>query len=161
MDNAAGTLTLITPRLGEAGQKVAIMDKNIFDQIEFDVLKCSKDGGYFRGHEHVARAIHLMSIGILENSPQDKWSYSGWKLTELGELYYEGFMKKVQEKHGHVWMTHKESNPDLYNDDSEYSNSVDIFAYEVGFHNGMKCKKCGYEFCMHCTSEFEVEKCTK
>lgn len=27
---------------------------------------------------------------------------------------------------------------------------IDIFAYEVGHHNGPKCSVCGFEFCHHC-----------
>lgn len=30
---------------------------------------------------------------------------------------------------------------------------VDVFAYEVGFHNGPVCVKCGYYFCHHCQTQ--------
>jgi predicted Zn-ribbon and HTH transcriptional regulator len=67
-------------------------------------------------------------------------------------------MKKVQEKHGHVWMTNHDSDPDLAKD-SEYGKSVNIFATSKGYHNGPRCKNCGYEFGRHCICEFDVPEC--
>lgn len=40
---------------------------------------------------------------------------------------------------GHKWVT---------DEDGE----VDFSAHSIGFHNGPVCAKCGYSFCMFCTS---------
>lgn len=28
--------------------------------------------------------------------------------------------------------------------------TIDVFAYEVGYHNGPACERCGYSYCEHC-----------
>lgn len=42
----------------------------------------------------------------------------------------------VKEPMGHVWR--------------KYGEYVDIFGYDIGFHNGPVCEVCGYGFCHHC-----------
>jgi len=32
----------------------------------------------------------------------------------------------------------------------EENGNIDIFAFEVGFHNGPECEVCGESFCHHC-----------
>lgn len=49
---------------------------------------------------------------------------------------------------GHVWKK----------DDDGH---VDIFAHEVGNHNGPECVNCGYTFCHHCKYGEPVPVCTK
>lgn len=39
---------------------------------------------------------------------------------------------------GHVWKI-----------DDDLKGEIDIFAFEVGFHNGPECVKCGYVYCHH------------
>lgn len=132
-----------------------------FDEIEFRAIQCGENGGYYPyGLDEADRAILLMKEGIYENNPKSNWSNTGWKFTEFGKEYYDKFMEKVQKKHGHMWMTNLETNPEFWNSD-EYGNKIDIFAYESGFHNGPKCKNCGFEFCHHCLNEMEIPVCSK
>lgn len=136
-----------------------------FDKIEYEILKCGlpfpKGGGYYTTEEHAQRALELMDEGILQYNPIEEWHISGWKLTEKGQKYCNEFMKKVQQKHSHVWLTNRDNDPGGYDDDSTYGDEVDIFALEYGHHNGPECKKCGFSFCHHCTSEFDIEPCSK
>ncbi len=37
--------------------------------------------------------------------------------------------------------------------------SVDIFAHEVGHHNGPQCERCGESFCHYCNRECYTERC--
>lgn len=136
------------------------MDITRFDVIEFDVLNCGKNGGFYREEERSTRAKIFMDEGIFLFNPEDQWIISGWKLSDKGLAYYDAFMQKLDNRHGHVWMTNHESNPDIYDAD-EYGNQRNIFAMSYGYHNGPKCKNCGYEFCQHCDSEFEVSECKK
>lgn len=46
---------------------------------------------------------------------------------------------------GHVWQLDEDGEPD-------------IFAFEEGFHNGLRCTRCSYSFCHHC-SEGPEEDC--
>ena len=135
-----------------------------FDETEYDVLvTCSPDafGGYYYKSPHKERALLLMEEGYLEECPYDNWHIKGWSITDKGIKYWKKFIKKVRAKHGHVWKTRNENNPDDWDDD-KYGKETDWFAYEAGeYHNGPVCKKCGYGFCHHCTSEFEItEKCS-
>lgn len=65
---------------------------------------------------------------------------------------------------GHVWLTIGDSEFADPDDGSEFNDQIDIFAYTYGeFHNGPKCKNCGYGFCHHCLNDppfpcTEVEK---
>ena len=129
-----------------------------FDKQEFEVLTCSKNGMYSWDSSLSQRAKLLMKEKILKNNPLKSWSESGWKLTSIGKEYYIAFMKKVQKSHGHVWELNNHNNSD---DDSDYGKSVNIFAYEIGYHNGPRCVNCGYEFCHHCLSEFNIPKCPR
>ena len=133
-----------------------------FDNTEFRVLQCGKGGGYYpKGTDEGKRALLLMNEGVLQSNPPEKWSYNGYiGFTEYGNKYYDAFMLRVRKKHGHVWETKREASPEFYEDD-ERGNEIDTFAYSVGYHNGPRCKKCGFEFCHHCTTEFEVEVCEK
>lgn len=119
-----------------------------FDKIEFDVLEASYTGMFYNSPEsdNAKRALLLMSEDIIKNNPFEKWSETGWKLTEKGHKYYLEFMELVREKHGHIWKTDDDGN-------------IDIFAYSAGYHNGMVCKNCGYSFCKHCNSEFDIPEC--
>lgn len=137
-------------------------DKTIlkrFDAVEFNVLRCASSGQYYRGDEEVERAKLLMQEEILKVNPEDNWWNTGWKLTYFGEIYWQYFLECVREKHGHVWMTHNDTEGDWCKAD-EYANSIDLFAYEIGYHNGPRCKKCGFGFCYHCTNEFEIPECS-
>ena len=125
------------------------MDIKRFDEIEFQVLDCAKNGGYYPEGENAARAKVLMSEGIFEFNPEDNWWKTGWKLTDIGQEYYKEFMQKVQQKHGHVW------------EKNDYNDNVNIFAYSNGYHNGPKCINCGYEFCQHCKCEINIPVCTE
>ena len=42
---------------------------------------------------------------------------------------------------------------------NSYDNKPDIFAYEMGYHNGPKCERCFKEFCHHCNPECYEEEC--
>lgn len=132
-----------------------------FDDIEFDCLNAANNGCYYPKGLMKDRALLLMEEGIFEHNPYENWAYSGWKLTEIGKQYWKEFLDAVRERHGHVWKTHRDIYPEDYDEDSEYGNSIDIFAYEMGYHNGPQCKKCGYSFCEHCLSEFDVPECKK
>lgn len=134
-----------------------------FDEVEFKCLKCAHpDGmGYYSSGLYAVRALVLMKEGIIKNNPQDNWIKTGWSLTKNGLKYYEEFYKKLMEKHGHVWKTYKDTQPKDYGKDSKYANEIDIFAMSEGTCNGPKCKKCGYSFCQHCTSEFNVKECVE
>jgi hypothetical protein len=130
-----------------------------FDEVEYRVLDCSTNGMFCQSGDEVDRALLLMSEGILVENPISNWWKSGWKLTNKGNEYIKEFRDAVREKHGHEWATYRDTDPDLYKDD-DYGNSIDNFAYSYGFHNGFVCKKCGYHFCMHCLSEFNVPECS-
>lgn len=133
-----------------------------YDQIEFDILNILLNGiGYYGGDEHAERALLLMREGVIKDNPRENWPKSGWKLTEYGKEYAEAFLSEVRARHGHVWMTHEETNPDIYNDGSEYDKSIDWFAMSYGYHYGPRCKKCGLEFCHHCNDEFNISPCPK
>ena len=132
-----------------------------FDIVEFQVLYIVKIGLYYLDKEIGHRALLLMEEGILKSNPEKNWARSGWRFTPEGELYYKEFMKKLRENHGHIWKTNRDSDPELYEEkEDEYADQIDKFAYSVGYHNGMICKKCGYSLCEHCTNEFDVPVCT-
>jgi len=38
-------------------------------------------------------------------------------------------------------------------------DKLDDFAYSEGYHNGYKCKVCGFEFCEHCYDECDIQVC--
>jgi hypothetical protein len=51
----------------------------------------------------------------------------------------------------HEWLTRHENNPECWDDpEGMYDSQPDEFAYSVGYHNGPRCKNCGYSFCKHC-----------
>jgi hypothetical protein len=52
----------------------------------------------------------------------------------------------------HEWLTRYEVDPECWDDGPEgfYGSMVGEFAYSAGFHNGPRCKNCGYSFCQHC-----------
>lgn len=133
------------------------MEIKRFDLVEFEVLSCA-EMGYYPDGERAERAIVLMDEGVFIQNPRDNWQKSGWKFTDEGKEYFNAFIAKVREKHGHKWTTRHDENPDLY-ENNENGNTIDRFAYSVGYHNGMRCKECGFTFCVHCDSEFEIEKC--
>lgn len=59
-----------------------------------------------------------------------------------------GVFDPPKDSKGHIWMTIGEG-------EDEY---LDIFAYEEGaYHNGPRCKVCGYGFCHHCMKEPAIE----
>ena len=135
-----------------------------FNKKTYKVLKCgTPDGvGYYMDEEFKKIALDMMEKGILENNPVEEWSNSGWKATKKGIKLFKSFEEKLQKLHGHIWKTNRDCDPDDYKDEeSEYADKVNIFAYSVGYHNGPECKKCGYSFCHHCRSEFDIPKCDK
>ena len=58
--------------------------------------------------------------------------------------------KVIHYKHtypSHKWRLNDEGEPDY-------------FAFEVDYHNGYLCERCGYSFCMHCDPDgFDKEPC--
>lgn len=132
-----------------------------FDSIEFDVLRCGERGGYYPLEtEQGQRALLLMREGVYNDNPPGMWWKDGYKgFTKKGEGYYKTFMEKVRATHGHVWETNNETSPDIYDDD-EYGKRINSFAYSEGYHNGPRCKNCGYSFCEHCMNEMEIPACS-
>jgi hypothetical protein len=56
---------------------------------------------------------------------------------------------------GHTWITYADNDAAF-----EGNEAIDIFAYEQGeYHNGPRCKVCGYGFCHHCNKGPQVD-CT-
>jgi hypothetical protein len=127
------------------------MQINRFDEIEYEILiHANPDGfGVALDNPHKDRALLLMKEGILVKNPYKNWLKTGWNLTPEGLKYRELFINKLRKQHGHEWLTLDEC------------DKIDSFAYSSGFHNGPRCKKCGYEFCKHCTSEFVIDECIK
>ena len=129
-----------------------------FDEIEYDLAAILDSGmGHYNDDEHAERAMLWMEEGLIKTNPRKNWIRSGWKTTELGKKHIAAILKETRARHGHVWMTHHELDPDYEND--EYGKSIDWFALSSGYHNGPRCKKCGYEFCHHCLSEWEIPPC--
>jgi hypothetical protein len=128
-----------------------------FDKLEYDCLRsASSEGfGYYASEEHTKRYLLLMEEGYIKNSPQKEWFRVGVHLNREGEKYWKLFLKKLREKHGHVWKTNK----DTQGEKGKWGSRVDVFALSEGNHNGPECKKCGFSFCQHCKSEFEIEEC--
>jgi hypothetical protein len=138
-----------------------MMKMKRFDTVEYKVMQCGKGGTYYPDDtDEAERALLLMDEGVFEKNPRNRWSESGWKFTKRGEQYYQAFMKAVREKHGHIWKTHRDNDPDSYQEGDVYGDIIDIFALSHGYHNGPECKKCGYSFCQHCDCEFDVPHCT-
>lgn len=57
--------------------------------------------------------------------------------------------KKVIKKH--KWITYDDG-----------SGDIDLFAggeVSVGFHNGPKCARCGFQFCVHCDPQGYKTRC--
>lgn len=132
-----------------------------FDEPEFLTLNAANTGGYSLDQELGDRALLLMGEGIFHPNPKSNWWKSGWKLTEHGKTYYDAFLEQVRANHGHVWMTHRETHPDSYDENEAYGDTIDTFAYSVGHHNGMECKNCGFSFCYHCENEMEITHCSR
>ena len=128
-----------------------------FNKKNYNVLKCGTNRMYSTTKKNMEIALDLMKKDIFIKSPKLQWGNSGWKLTKKGEKLFKEFKKKLLESHGHIWKTNRDSWP---KEDGEYGNMIDEFAYSIGIHNGPECKICGYSFCMHCTSEFDIPKCT-
>lgn len=47
---------------------------------------------------------------------------------------------------GHVWKRDDVIYPDGY-------VPPDVFAYQMGYHNGPVCESCGFSYCIHCPDE--------
>ena len=60
--------------------------------------------------------------------------------------YVRAFIKK-----GHVPVTCEDSD-----------DTINIFGYSVGSHNGLKCSKCGWGECWHCNWQMKkaIPQCT-
>lgn len=138
-----------------------------FDEIEFSVLEICINGlGYYPYHtEYGKRARLMMDEGIIKDIPVEVWPKCGYgstfedgALTEYGKEYAKEFYNIVRSTHGHVWETNNQDDPD---DQSDYGKKINRFAYSYGYHNGYRCAKCGFEFCVHCNSEFEVTQCSE
>lgn len=129
-----------------------------FDKLFFGILKHSQPDEM--GYVNNDKALILMEKGYLEKSPKSEWIKSGHKTTKKGTELYNKWLKEIRDKHGHVWETNGDSR---YSDkeDSDYNKKINSFAFSEGYHNGFKCKKCGFEFCMHCYHESEIEKCSQ
>ena len=49
---------------------------------------------------------------------------------------------------------------------AEFSDGIDVFGYEEGYHNGPRCVFCHKGFCEHCYEHldvisYEIENCSK
>lgn len=132
------------------------MEIKRFDDTELVVLSAAMKMHYCTGDIYVERALVLMEEGILVDSPLTEWYLSGLNLTPMGVEYYAAFMQKMRQTHGHVWLTNTELG---FFKDTKYGDEISMFAYAEGYHNGPKCKNCGYTFCEHCTSEMEISHC--
>jgi len=133
--------------------------ENKFDGLLFRILKRAQPDEV--GFVNDDKALILMKEGYLVYSPKNEWYKSGHKTTEKGTKLYEKWLKEIRNNHGHEWMTIGDSE---YADekDSKYNKMLDSFAYTAGeYHNGYKCKKCGFGFCIHCYNEWEIPKCSE
>lgn len=45
--------------------------------------------------------------------------------------------KRIKDSKGHEWQKDSDGN-------------IDLVTFDVNFHNGPTCVKCGYSFCVHC-----------
>jgi len=117
-----------------------------FDKITFEILQCAKtEFGHYEDEESLKRTDELVSDGILKD---EEWKERSLRFTDEGKEYYIQFMDELQKKHGHQWEK---------DDDGE----INIFAYSSGYCNGPLCERCGYHFCKHCVSEFDIRHCDK
>jgi len=118
-----------------------------FDKTECGVLeRAQTEFGYYDKGVLADRAEIFGKEGLL--NPRETWHEKSWMLTEKGKIYYAAFMAKLRKQHGHEWKKDSDGN-------------IDEFAMSYGNHNGPECVKCGYDYCQHCKSEFDVPKCTK
>lgn len=129
------------------------------DKTEYEIAAVlDQRFGYYNDEIHAKRAIAWMKEGWIKDNPRSNWSQSGWKLTAKGKKHVAEVIAEVRKKHGHVWASHRDIDPESYKND-KYGKSIDWFALEGGYHNGPRCKKCGFEFCHHCKSEWEIPHC--
>jgi hypothetical protein len=117
-----------------------------YDNTEFRILKAC-GGLYITNSPYKERALLMMQDGILKNNPFENWKVSGWRFTQKGLEYYDAFMQKVRDSHGHIWEL------------NDYNNEINEFAYESSHCNGPRCINCGFSFCQHCTDEMNIPKC--
>jgi len=135
------------------------MDENKFDGTMFSILEHAQPEGF--GFINDDKALILMKKGYLIYSPKREWYKSGHKTTKKGTALYKKWLKEIRAKHGHIWMTNADSEGKT-KDLSNYDKQLDNFAYTAGeYHNGYKCKKCGFGFCKHCYSEWEIPICSE
>jgi len=50
------------------------------------------------------------------------------------------------------------ANPRGHEWEKNEDGSINIFALDIGHHNGPRCIKCGYSFCEHCQTS-PIEPC--
>lgn len=129
------------------------------NEKDFRILKCAQPDGM--GYMNDDRALELMKLGLINRVPKSQWHKAGYKATEKGIEVFNRWVVEMRQKHGHVWLTNRESDPDLYEEDSEYANKINGSAFNEGYHNGPKCKNCGFEFCEHCFLEEELPVCSE
>lgn len=142
------------------------MEIKRFDKLEHDCLKYTHPDNFGYNHfdkyvdKYVERILILMKEGIIYTIKRNKFKIFECKLTKKGIKYSEVFLKILRNTHGHIWKTHKDCYPEDY-EDSKYGKKINFFVLSKGIHNGPECKKCGFLFCEHCISEFDINECDK
>jgi hypothetical protein len=136
-----------------------------FNDKDYRILKCAQPNAM--GYINDDRALELMKLGYLENNPKENWSNNGYKATRKGVIIFNKWIKDMRLSHGHIWMTYEDycKKEGLHDKGDKYSKKEKTepcsYAYSEGYHNGYKCKECGFEFCHHCNNEFDIPKCSK
>lgn len=132
-----------------------------FNKKDFQIIKHSQEDEI--GHINDDRALALMKLGYIHHNDKENWWKNGYKSTKKGTELYHKWLDEIRQKHNHIWLKNKDSEDygDNSRSDTGYGEQPDSFAYSEGYHNGYKCKKCGFEFCHHCTTEWDVPKCSK
>ncbi len=117
-----------------------------FNELNFNILKSSQPEEMgFIDHE---RALKLMELGYLVYKPREKWQEEGYEATSKGTELYKKWLKEIRDKHGHIW-------------EKEENGEPDSMAFCEGLHNGFRCEKCGFEYCVHCKNEWEIPECSE
>lgn len=129
-----------------------------FNKSDFRILEiCQPDS---IGYIDDKRVLELMKLGYIKDNPRSNWIKNGYKTTKKGSILYNQWLNQIREKHGHVWMSNYDGDSEYYKKNSKEGKRLNNFAYSEGYHNGYKCKECGFEFCHHCYEESDIPKCS-
>lgn len=132
---------------------------------DFKILECSQKGGL--GYIDDDRALELMELNYLEFNPRENWKQNGYKSTKKGTRLFNKWVKEIRETHGHRWETYEDycKREEFHSEGDKYTKEDKTepysSAYSEGYHNGFRCKECGFEFCRHCYFEGEIPKCSE